>query len=86
MGKKNRLQRGAPPPGPSQPANRTGPAPANRAGIPTANRPGIQPLIPTDPLPGSKALMQAAILLGIPLTLLLVARLILRKFFPTLGY
>ena len=48
--------------------------------------PGRIPLHPADPLPGWKALMQAAILLGIPLTLLLVARLILRKFFPSLGY
>jgi len=48
--------------------------------------PGRIPLHPADPLPGWKALMQAAILLGLPLTLLLVARLILRKFFPSLGY
>jgi hypothetical protein len=48
--------------------------------------PGRAPLHPADPLPGWKALMQAAILLGIPLTLLFVARLVLRKFFPSLGY
>jgi len=30
--------------------------------------------------------VQAALLLGIPLTLLLVARVILHRFFPGLGY
>ncbi len=49
----------------------------------TVGRPS---LIPADPLPGWKAAVQAAILLGIPITLLLVARLILKKFFPYLGY
>jgi hypothetical protein len=48
-----------------------------------ASRPS---LIPAEPLPGWKALVQAALLLGIPLVLLLVARVILRKFFPGLGY
>ena len=48
-----------------------------------AGRPG---LIPTDPLPGWKALVQAALLLGIPITLLLVAKVILRTYFPSLGY
>jgi hypothetical protein len=48
-----------------------------------ASRPG---LLPADPLPGWKALVQATVLLGIPLTLLLLAKLILRKFFPSLGY
>ena len=59
--------------GPNQPQQ-----PAHPAG-----RPG---LVPSDPLPGWKALVQAAILLGIPLSLLLFARLILRTFFPGLGY
>ena len=43
-------------------------------------------LVPADPLPVWKALMQAALLLGIPVALLLVARVILRRFFPELGY
>ncbi len=43
-------------------------------------------LVPSDPLPGWKALVQAAVLLGIPIGLLLIARLILRRFFPFLGY
>ncbi len=48
-----------------------------------ASRPG---LVPANPLPGWKALVQAIVLLGIPLTLLLLAKLVLRKFFPGLGY
>ncbi len=43
-------------------------------------------LVPTDPLPGWLAAVQVLILLGIPITLLLVARLILHHFFPELGY
>ncbi len=43
-------------------------------------------LTPVDPLPGWKALVQAVLLLGIPLTLLLLAKLVLRSFFPSLGY
>ena len=43
-------------------------------------------LIPADPLPGWKAIVQAIILLGIPIALLLVAKVVLRKFFPQLGY
>ena len=41
---------------------------------------------PANPLPGWKALVQAVLLLGIPLTLLLLAKLVLRTFFPSLGY
>jgi hypothetical protein len=48
-----------------------------------ANRP---PLEPTDPLSGTTALLQTMILLGIPIGLLLFARVILHKFFPGLGY
>ena len=48
-----------------------------------SGRPG---LIPADPLPGWKALLQVLLLLGIPITLLLLARVILRRFFPELGY
>jgi len=47
---------------------------------------GRQGLVPVDPLPVWKALVQVAILLGIPLFLLVVARLVLRTFFPELGY
>lgn len=43
-------------------------------------------LTPADPLPGWKAIVQAVLLLGIPLALLLVAKLVLRSFFPSLGY
>jgi len=43
-------------------------------------------LTPQNPLPGRVALVQAIVLLGIPLTLLFVAKIILRKFFPQLGY
>jgi len=43
-------------------------------------------LVPADRLPVWKAALQAALLLGIPLTLLLVARVIMQRFFPQLGY
>ncbi len=54
-------------------------------------RPSGQPaarrsLEPADPLPAWKAVVQVAILLGIPLTLLLIARVILTVYFPELGY
>ena len=48
-----------------------------------SNRP---PLEPADPLSGTTAFVQAVILLGIPIGLLLFARVILHKFFPGLGY
>jgi hypothetical protein len=47
---------------------------------------GRQPLVPSTPLPGWLALVQIALLLGLPISLLLVARVILRRFFPELGY
>jgi hypothetical protein len=43
-------------------------------------------LIPANPLSPRLAFIQVALLVGVPLALLLLARLILRKFFPTLGY
>ena len=57
-----------------------------------ANPPGQQAqagrpsLVPADPLPGWKAAFQALLLLGIPLALLLAAKLVLKRFFPELGY
>lgn len=42
--------------------------------------------MPSDPLPGSKALIQVLLMAGVPLALLLVARVILKRFFPELGY
>jgi len=57
-----------------------------------ANPPGQQPLggrptlIPADPLPGWKAAVQALLLVGIPLALLFAAKLVLKRFFPELGY
>lgn len=58
---------------------RSGPARGQGA----ANRPS---LVPANPLPGWLAIVQVLILLGIPLTLLFVARLVLHHFFPDLGY
>jgi ACR3 family arsenite efflux pump ArsB len=46
-------------------------------------RPG---LIPAESLPVWKALVQVFILLGIPIALLVIARFILRRYFPELGY
>jgi len=54
---------------------------------PGVNQPVSRPsLSPADPLPASKALLEAVLLLGIPLGLLLLAKLVLRTFFPSLGY
>jgi hypothetical protein len=47
---------------------------------------GRPSLVPEDPLPGWKALLQALFLLGVPILLLLITRVILRGFFPELGY
>lgn len=43
-------------------------------------------LVPANPLSGREALFQVVLLLGIPLALLLLARVFLRQFFPSLGY
>jgi hypothetical protein len=43
-------------------------------------------LIPANPLPVTTALVQVLILLGIPIALLVIARFILRRYFPELGY
>ncbi len=48
--------------------------------------PGRRGLVPENPLPIWKAFVQVLILLGIPIGLLLVARTILRVYFPELGY
>ncbi|HYV85521.1 MAG TPA: hypothetical protein VFB49_06400 [Patescibacteria group bacterium] len=47
---------------------------------------GRPPLEPADPLSGTTAFVQTLILLGLPIGLLLFARVILHKFFPGLGY
>ncbi len=58
-----------------------------------ASRPATRPtptgrpsLIPEDPLPGWQALIQALLLLGVPILLLLLAKVMLQNFFPALGY
>ena len=43
-------------------------------------------LSPANPMSGWLALFQILLLLGIPIMLLLLARLVLQKFFPALGY
>ena len=47
---------------------------------------GRPSLIPQDPLSGWQALIQALLLLGVPILLLLLAKVVLRNFFPELGY
>lgn len=47
---------------------------------------GRPSLVPADPLPGWKAMLQALFLLGVPIALLWITRAILRVFFPELGY
>ena len=46
----------------------------------------VADLIPANPLSGRTALIQIALLIGIPLVLLFLAGFILRQFFPSLGY
>ena len=60
----------------------------NRQGGSRSNEPKnvVTDLIPTNPLSGRTALIQIALLIGIPLALLLVAGFLLRQFFPSLGY
>ena len=57
--------------------------------------PGVRPgdrkeavsdLTPANPLPVRTALLQVALLVGIPLVLLLLARFVLHQYFPSLGY
>lgn len=43
-------------------------------------------LIPDDPLPGWKAVLQAVALLGLPILLLWLTRALLASYFPELGY
>jgi hypothetical protein len=61
-----------------RPGGATPPGQQTHAGRPS--------LVPADPLPGWKAAVQALLLLGIPLTLLFAAKLVLKRFFPELGY
>ena len=54
-----------------------------------SNRPaptGRPSLVPDDPLPGWKALLQALFLLGVPISLLWLTKAILRVYLPELGY
>ncbi|HEV8701616.1 MAG TPA: hypothetical protein VGV60_10140 [Candidatus Polarisedimenticolia bacterium] len=46
-------------------------------------RPGLEP---ADPLPGWKAIVQSLMLIGIPLALLLIAKFVLKTYYPELGY
>ena len=43
-------------------------------------------LIPEVPLSGWIAFLQVAVLLGLPISLLILVKIILRLFFPDLGY
>ena len=47
---------------------------------------GRPPLEPTDPLPLSTALIQVALLLGVPTVLLFLAKIILSRFFPGVSH
>lgn len=47
---------------------------------------GRPPLEPENPLPLRTALLQLALLIGVPLALLLALKPLLRAYFPELGY
>ena len=59
------------------------PTAASRPGEPRGDSGG---LIPTNPLPLRVALLQVGILVGVPILLLILARYVLTRFFPSLGY
>ena len=61
--------------------NETRMRPAGSAG--PGGRPALEPL---DPLPLSTALVQVALLLGVPITLLLLAKVVLVRFFPGVAH
>ena len=44
------------------------------------------PLEPLNPLPARTAVLQMVLLLGIPMGILLLMKVVLRTFFPQLGY
>ena len=62
--------------------------PRNRSGSsrPSEPRNVVSDLIPANPMSARTAFLQIALLIGIPLVLLLLARFVLRQFFPSLGY
>ena len=64
-------------------ANRRPPGATHPGHHAPAGRPG---LVPADPLPGWKAVVQSLLLVGIPLALLLIAKVILKTYYPELGY
>ena len=43
-------------------------------------------LIPANPLPARTAFLQIILLIGIPALLLVLARFLLTRFFPSMGY
>jgi len=60
----------------SIPNGTTGPGPGT-------GRPG---LVPANPISAQRALLQVAVLLGIPLVLLIIGKVLIRAWFPELGY
>jgi hypothetical protein len=52
-------------------------------GYPAPGRPG---LVPANPLPVSRALLQVLVLLGIPLLLLVAGKVLVRAWWPEFGY
>ena len=52
----------------------------------TAGPSGRPPLEPTDPLPLSTALVQIVLLLGVPIVLLFIAKIVLTRFFPGVAH
>jgi hypothetical protein len=64
-------------------ANRRPPGATHLGHHAPAGRPSLEP---ADPLPGWKAVVQSLLLVGIPLALLLIAKVILKTYYPELGY
>ena len=58
----------------------------NPAGRPGERREPVSELVPANPLPARQAVIQVALLVGIPLVLLFLIRYALQQFFPSLGY
>ena len=57
------------------------------AGVQRPGSASVRPsLVPKEPLSGWVALVQVLVMLGVPLTLLILAKLVLKSYFPELGY
>ena len=65
--------------------SRPGPMQGSPRGSAAGSGGGRPGLIPANPMPLSRAIIQVVLLLGIPLTILVLCKLALQRLFPELG-